>query len=73
VPVDSGGRLFVEDCDADALARRFGTPIHVISEDQLRRNARRYQREFQQRWSEGPVVADVFMRDLVPERLRVTR
>ena len=36
------GRLFVEDCDAVELARRFGTPVHVISEDQLRRNARRY-------------------------------
>jgi diaminopimelate decarboxylase len=50
------GRLFVEECDVDALARRFGTPIHVISEDQLRRNARRYRREFEQRWPEGPVL-----------------
>jgi len=50
------GRLFVEECDADALARRFGTPIHVISEDQLRRNARRYRREFEQRWPDGPVL-----------------
>jgi diaminopimelate decarboxylase len=50
------GRLFVEECDADALARRFGTPIHVISEDQLRRNARRYRREFEQRWVDGPVL-----------------
>ena len=50
------GRLFVEECDADELARRFGTPIHVISEDQLRRNARRYRREFEQRWTDGPVL-----------------
>lgn len=50
------GRLFMEECDADALARRFGTPIYVISEDQLRRNARRYRREFEQRWTEGPVL-----------------
>ena len=50
------GRLFIEECDADALARRFGTPIHVMSEDQLRRNARRYRREFEQRWREGPVL-----------------
>jgi hypothetical protein len=46
------GRLFVEECDADELARRFGTPVHVISEDQLRRNARRYRREFEQRWTD---------------------
>lgn len=50
------GRLFIEECDADALARRFGTPIHVMSEDQLRRNARRYRREFEQRWTDGPVL-----------------
>src|SRR2546421_13120484 len=39
-----GGRLFIEDCDADELARRFGTPFTVMSADQLRRNARRYRR-----------------------------
>jgi diaminopimelate decarboxylase len=50
------GRLFVEDCDAHELARRFGTPVHVMSEDQLRRNARRYRREFESRWPEGPVA-----------------
>lgn len=50
------GRLFIEECRADELARRFGTPIHVMSEDQLRRNARRYRREFEQRWTDGPVL-----------------
>lgn len=50
------GRLFIEECDADALAHRFGTPVHVMSEDQLRRNARSYRREFEQRWTEGPVL-----------------
>ena len=33
--------LWIEECDAVELARRFGTPLYVISEDQLRRNARR--------------------------------
>ena len=33
------GRLRVEGCDAHALAERHGTPLHVVSEDQLRRNA----------------------------------
>ena len=50
------GRLFIEECDADELARRFGTPIHVMSEDQLRRNARRYRQEFEQCWTDGPVL-----------------
>src|SRR5207302_8877715 len=52
-----GGRLFIEECDADELARRFGTPFTVMSEDQLRRNARRYRREFEARWPAGPGVA----------------
>jgi diaminopimelate decarboxylase len=50
------GRLFIEECDAHGLARRFGTPVHIMSEDQLRRNARRYRREFESRWPEGSVA-----------------
>lgn len=50
-----GGRLFVEDVDAVALAERFGTPLYVMSETQLRRNARRIRAAFEDRWSEGPV------------------
>lgn len=49
------GRLFVEGCDAEELARTFGTPLHVVSEDQLRRNARLFTRAFSDRWVEGPV------------------
>jgi diaminopimelate decarboxylase len=49
------GRLFVEGCDATLLAQRFGTPVHVVSEDQLRRNARRIRDAFASRWPEGPV------------------
>ncbi len=49
------GRLFVEGCDAAELARRFGTPLHVFSENQLRRNARRFREAFATRWPEGQV------------------
>jgi diaminopimelate decarboxylase len=49
------GRLFIEECDAGELARRFGTPCYVVSEDQLRRNVRRFQLAFAKRWPEGPV------------------
>src|SRR5438874_11777459 len=49
-----GGRLFIEECDADELARRFGTPFTVMSEDQLRPNARRYRRALEARWPPGP-------------------
>jgi diaminopimelate decarboxylase len=50
------GRLFVEDVDAAELARRFGTPAYVVSEDQLRRNARRFTDVFARRWPEGTVA-----------------
>ena len=40
------GSLHIEGCGADELARRFGTPLYVISEDQLRRNVRRFQDAF---------------------------
>jgi diaminopimelate decarboxylase len=48
------GRLRIEDCDVAALAERFGTPLSVISEDQLRRNARRFTSALQAAWPEGP-------------------
>lgn len=41
-----GGRLFIEQCDATALGRRFGTPLYVTSEDQLLRNLTAYQHTF---------------------------
>ncbi len=50
-----GGRLFVEDVDALELARRFGTPVYVVSENHLRRNARRTATAFGSRWTDGPV------------------
>lgn len=40
------GRLFIEECDAADLERRFGTPVYLMSEDALRRNVRRFQRTF---------------------------
>jgi diaminopimelate decarboxylase len=59
VPIDEclsvrGDRLLVEECDAYELAERFGTPIYVVSENQLRRNARRLMRAFSDHW-DGPV------------------
>ena len=49
------GHLWVEACDAVELARQFGTPIYVVSEDQLRRNVRRYAAAFRSAWPEGDV------------------
>jgi diaminopimelate decarboxylase len=49
------GRLFVEDLDANALVDRFGSPIFVFSETQLRNNVRRIRAALAQGWPDGPV------------------
>ena len=36
------GRLYVEECDTLDLVAEFGSPLFVFSEDQLRRNVRRF-------------------------------
>jgi diaminopimelate decarboxylase len=49
------GKLFVEDCDTTELAARFGTPIFVFSEAQIRENFRRFRAAFETGWPHGPV------------------
>ena len=44
------GELWIEECRVRDLAERFATPLYVMSEDQLRRNARRIARDFSSRW-----------------------
>lgn len=50
------GHLWVEECRAADLAQRFGTPLHVISEGQLRGNVRTIRDIFARAWKVGPVV-----------------
>lgn len=50
------GRLYVEECDTLELLREFGSPLFVFSEDQLRRNVRRFRAAFEAGWPDGPVV-----------------
>src|SRR5947208_11475183 len=47
--VNSRGRLEIGGCDVVELAREFGTPAYVVSEDDLRIRARSFVRELQQR------------------------
>ena len=44
------GALYIEGCAVEELAARFGTPLYVVSEDQLRRNARDLGEAFRSRW-----------------------
>jgi diaminopimelate decarboxylase len=49
------GHLFVEGCDTVEIVKEFGSPLFVLSEDQIRRNVRRFQKEFERGWPDGPV------------------
>lgn len=48
------GRLYIDELDTVELAARFGTPLFILSETQLRRNVRRFRAAFAAEW-EGPV------------------
>jgi len=49
------GRLFVEGVAASDLVRRFGSPLFVLSESQLRSNVRRFRDALRRGWPDGPV------------------
>jgi diaminopimelate decarboxylase len=51
----ANGHLWVEGCDTVALAGRLGTPLYVVSEGQLRANARALRQAFERHWGQGPV------------------
>jgi diaminopimelate decarboxylase len=44
--VDGGGRLSLDGCDLESLAREHGTPLYVYSETELRARAREYRDAF---------------------------
>ncbi len=48
------GVLFVEEMSSTNLIGRFGSPLFVFSEDQIRRNVRRFRDAFQKGWTAGP-------------------
>jgi len=44
--IDERGRLLIDGCDVDQLARTFGTPLYVYSETELRARCREYRDAF---------------------------
>ena len=50
------GHLFIEEIDTTNLIQQFGSPVFVLSEDQIRRNVRTFQASFKQGWSVGEVL-----------------
>ena len=49
------GVLFIEELASTELVERFGSPLFVFSENQIRRNVRRFQDAFETGWTAGPV------------------
>jgi diaminopimelate decarboxylase len=49
------GILFIEELASTDLIARFGSPLFVFSEDQIRRNVRRFRDAFEKGWTAGPV------------------
>ena len=49
------GVLFVEELASTDLIERFGSPLFVFSEDQIRRNVQRFRNAFEKGWTAGPV------------------
>ncbi len=57
-PRGANGHLLVGGCDTLELARRFGTPLHVLDGSRLRANLRAYREAFQRHAPSGqPVFA----------------
>ncbi len=50
------GALYIEEVSSTDLIRRFGSPLFVFSEGQIRRNIRRFRASFQRGWTAGPVL-----------------
>lgn len=49
------GQLFIEECNALDLVQEFGSPLFVLSEQQLRDNIKEFKRAFTQEWPYGEV------------------
>jgi diaminopimelate decarboxylase len=49
------GVLFIEQMASTDLMARYGSPLFVFSEDQIRRNVRRFRNAFEKGWTAGPV------------------
>ena len=47
--------MFVEGVASTELIERFGSPLFVFWENQIRRNVRRFRDAFEQGWTAGPV------------------
>ena len=51
--VSPEGHLLIDGADTVSLAKEFGTPLYVLSEDRIRENCRKYTTAFRKYFPEG--------------------
>src|SRR5215510_4654316 len=56
IGIGPNGNLWVEDCDVKELADRFGTPLYIVSESQLRYTYRQFRDAFRQHYPEVEIL-----------------
>lgn len=56
IGVGPNGHLWVDGCDVEDLARRFGTPLYVISENQLRYTYRAFRDAFRAHYPDVEIL-----------------
>jgi diaminopimelate decarboxylase len=49
--INEQGHLTISGCDTVALAKQYGTPLYVMSEDKIREVCKRYVRSFQEHYN----------------------
>jgi diaminopimelate decarboxylase len=56
IGVGPNGHLWVDGCDVEDLARRFGTPLYIISENQLRYTYRAFRDAFSAHYTDVEIL-----------------
>jgi diaminopimelate decarboxylase len=56
IGIGPNGNLWVDGCDVAALAEKFGTPLYIISENQLRYTYRKFRDAFRNRYPDVEIL-----------------
>ncbi|WP_174803142.1 diaminopimelate decarboxylase family protein [Martelella limonii] len=56
IGIGPNGNLFVDGCDVQELAEKYGTPLYIMSENQLRHNYRAFRDAFQKYHPETEIL-----------------
>jgi diaminopimelate decarboxylase len=56
IGIGPNGNLFVDGCDVQVLAEKYGTPLYIISENQLRYNYRAFRDAFRKYYPDTEIL-----------------